>query len=241
MPTFRSPRSRRPVLVVLAMILATLGLIVGQTTQAGALPLDTTPRPVLTLPTDVTFVHGHAGDSYTLDADGDPVPTISVTGLPPGLHLTTYDDGTALLHGTPTGPAGVTTVEVRAASADAVSYQLLTVTIQQPPTFVGEAPLAFADGAFSSVTIRTTGFPAPGIGLDGDLPAGLVFDDNGDGTATISGTPLDGPGSAPITLTAVNEVADISLTTSVEVAPTPDSSMSTVPDSSHLPIRQPTR
>ena len=251
MPSTRSPRLRRPVVVAPAML---VWLLAGPTATASASPLDLSPldmppvsgrpadsslpagtqpvavsldepgmAPTLTLPVDVTFVLGRSGDSYLLDADGDPVPTISVTGLPRGLRVTSYADGSAVLHGTASGPAGVTTVQVRAKNADAVSYQSLAVVVQQRPAFTVRKPLVFDAGVFASVTIRTTGFPAPGIGLDGDLPAGLTFVDLGDGTGTISGTPVDGPESAPITLTAVNEVADASLTTTVEVVASPDS------------------
>lgn len=250
MPTTRSPRLRCSVVAVLAMLLGLLGLLV--TMPASALPLDVSlldvspvgvapdngspsngeppgaatsdasMAPVLSLPIDVTFVVGRPGDSYTLEANGDPVPTVSVDGLPPGLRVTAYSDGSAILHGTPTGPTGVTTVDVRAANTNAISYQSMTVAIQQQPAFVDRGRLLFSAGVFTSATIRTTGFPAPGIGLDGDLPAGLTFFDHGDGSATISGTPLGGPESAPITLTAVNEVADASWTTTVEVITTPD-------------------
>lgn len=259
MPTTRSPRSRRPVVVVLAVFLgalAPLGLLASSALPASATPLDPSPfdvsrvtslptatspvaglsdtaspdfraedrsmAPELTLPDDVTFVVGRRGDSYDIEASGDPVPTITVDGLPRGLRLTVYGDGSATLHGTPTGPAGETTVEVRAANADVISTQSLTVVVQQRPAFVDRGRLRFSVGVFADATIRTTGFPAPGIGLDGDLPAGLTFVDNGDGTGTISGTPLGGPGSTPITLTAVNEVADASHTTTVEVSATPD-------------------
>ena len=256
MPTTRSPRLRRPVVVVLATaLLGPLGLLASSAMPASATPLDQPPldvsrvktlsptrspmaglpdaaspgsrasqdqslAPELTLPSDVTFVVGRPGDSYDLEANGDPVPTITVDGLPPGLRLTVYGDGSALLHGTPTGPAGVTTVEVRASNADAISSESLTVLVQQRPAFVDPGRLVFRAGVFASSTIRTTGFPAPGIGLDGDLPAGLTFVDNGDGTGTISGTPLGGSESTPITVTAVNEVADVSHTTTVEVIAT---------------------
>lgn len=264
MPSTRSPRLRRPVVVAPVML---LWLLAGPAATASASPLDLSPfdlppvgggpagssssaeaqpavvspvelgmAPMLTLPVDVTFVVGRSGDSYLLDADGDPVPTISVAGLPRGLRVTAYADGSAVLHGTATGPAGVTTVQVRAKNAEAVSYQSLTVVVQQRPAFTDRKPLVFDAGVFTSVTVRTTGFPAPGIGLDGDLPAGLTFVDLGDGTGTISGTPLGGPESAPITLTAVNEVADASLTTTVEVVAAPDSS-SDSSDSANGPTR----
>ena len=81
--------------------------------------------------------------------------------------------------------------------------------------------MVFAAGEFTTRVIRTVGFPAAGIGVEGELPAGLTFADNGDGTASIAGTPLDGPTSSPVTLTAVNVVSDASLTTVVRVVAPP--------------------
>ena len=47
--------------------------------------------------------------------------------------------------------------------------------------------------------------PAPALTESGALPAGLTFTDNGNGTATIAGTPAAGSGgSYPITITATN-------------------------------------
>ena len=44
-------------------------------------------------------------------------------------------------------------------------------------------------GSFFSFTVTTTGSLTPGIGIQGIMPAGVTFTNNGDGTATISGTP----------------------------------------------------
>ena len=49
-----------------------------------------------------------------------------------------------------------------------------------------------------------------------------LFTDNGDGSATIAGTPEEGPAESPVTLTAVNVVSDVALTTTVRVVVRPD-------------------
>jgi PKD repeat protein len=55
-------------------------------------------------------------------------------------------------------------------------------------------------------TVTTTGDPAPGITRTGQLPPGVRFADNKDGTATISGTPgRTATGVYPLTLTARNK------------------------------------
>ena len=47
--------------------------------------------------------------------------------------------------------------------------------------------------------------PTPAITETGALPAGITFTDNGDGTATLAGTPAAGTGgSYPLTITATN-------------------------------------
>jgi len=64
----------------------------------------------------------------------------------------------------------------------------------------------FTVGTDGTFTIRTEGRPAvTTIAQTGALPAGVHFTDNGDGTATLSGTPTPGAGGAyPLTLTASN-------------------------------------
>ena len=66
-------------------------------------------------------------------------------------------------------------------------------------------------GAAFSFTVTTTGAPTPALSETGALPAGISFTDNGNGTATISGTPASGSGgSYPIEITAGNTVGGTS-------------------------------
>jgi hypothetical protein len=205
MPSSRPPQLRRRVIVVASVVLGLLALLVGPASLAGAYPYAADSGPTLTLPAEPVFVLGQPGTSYVIEADGDPVPAIGVDRLPAGLRLTAHGDGSATIEGTATGPAGDLTVEVTARSAAGVSYEGLILTVQQPPAFRTRGPV---------------GFPAAGIGLEGELPAGLTFTDNGDGTASIAGTPSEAPTSSPVTLTAVNVVSDTSLTTVVQIVAT---------------------
>jgi hypothetical protein len=223
MPSSRPPQPRRPVIVVVAAVLGVLALLLAPTTPAHAYPYAADSGPTLTLPAEATFVLGQTGTSYLIEADGDPVPAIGVDRLPAGLRLTPHADGSATIEGTATGPVGDMTVEVTAQNAAGASYERLTVTIQQPPAFGSRGPVTFVAGELATRVIPTVGFPAAGIGPEGELPAGLTFTDNGDGTASISGTPLDGPTSSPVTLTAVNVVSDVSLTTVVQIVARSDS------------------
>jgi hypothetical protein len=69
--------------------------------------------------------------------------------------------------------------------------------------------MSFAVGDARSFTVTTTGSPSPAL-TDGaaTLPAGVSFTDNGNGTATLAGTPAAGSsGSYPFTISAANGVS----------------------------------
>ena len=222
MPSSRPPLLRRPAIVAVSVAFGLLVLLSGPASPAQAYPYASDSGPSLTLPADPTFVLGRTGTAYVIEADGDPVPAIGVDKLPAGLRLTPHGDGSATIEGTPTGPVGDLAVEVTAQNASGATYERLTVTVQQAPAFRSGGPVVFVAGEPTTRVIRTAGFPAAGIGLEGELPAGLTFTDNGDGTASISGTPLEGPTTSPVTLTAVNVVSDASLTTTVQVVSRPE-------------------
>jgi len=58
-----------------------------------------------------------------------------------------------------------------------------------------------------SATITARGYTVPSLTESGTLPAGVTFTDNGNGTATIKGTPAPGSGGRyPVTLTAANQL-----------------------------------
>ncbi len=117
MPSSRPPQPRRPVIVVVSVVLGVLALLCGPTTTGSAYPYASDSGPTLTLPTEPTFVLGQPGTSYVIEADGDPVPAIGMDKLPPGLRLTAHGDGSATIEGTATGPVGDLTVEVTAQNA----------------------------------------------------------------------------------------------------------------------------
>jgi hypothetical protein len=65
-----------------------------------------------------------------------------------------------------------------------------------PPAITSASAVTFTAGIFNSFTVTTTGRPAPNFSHTTSLylPQGVNFVDNGDGTATISGTPGLGSG-----------------------------------------------
>src|SRR5437660_3104873 len=75
------------------------------------------------------------------------------------------------------------------------------------PAITSDSETYFHVGAPYTFTVTTTGSPAPSLSESGALPTGLSFVDNGDGTATLSGTAASGQeGDHAITITAANGV-----------------------------------
>ncbi len=87
-----------------------------------------------------------------------------------------------------------------ACSVGAVEPEIAPMVTSAPST-------TFTDGMQGSFTVTTAGQPSPSIGERGSLPMGVSFVNNGDGTATLSGTPgLGTVGTYPIIINASNEV-----------------------------------
>ncbi len=81
----------------------------------------------------------------------------------------------------------------------------LVVTEHVSPTVISANSASSIVGAPFTTTIYTTGAPDAAITETGALPTGITLTDNGDGTATLAGTPASGTGgSYPIVITAVN-------------------------------------
>src|SRR5580698_1963831 len=78
----------------------------------------------------------------------------------------------------------------------------LMTSPSQPPVFTSAGEASLAAGTAGSLTITATG--ATTIAQSGTLPAGLSFTDNGNGTATLSGTPQGPDGTFSLTFTGTN-------------------------------------
>ena len=75
------------------------------------------------------------------------------------------------------------------------------------PTITSASSTMFTVGAAGSFTVTTTGTPNPSLSESGTLPTGVMFTDNGNGSAMLRGTPASGSGGIyPLTLTATNGV-----------------------------------
>jgi Big-like domain-containing protein len=89
------------------------------------------------------------------------------------------------------------------------------------PAVTSAATADFRVGTPGSFTVSASGNPTPALTESGTLPQGLSFHDNGDGTATISGTPASGThGNQALTITAANgQGADATAALTLAVAP----------------------
>jgi Putative Ig domain/Pentapeptide repeats (8 copies) len=181
--------------------------------------------PAITSSDTATLVANSAA-SINVTSTGTPTPQVSIAGnLPQGLTYTANGAGGGTISGTPTtGSAGVSAVTLTASngvSPDAT--QTLTFTVDLGPAITSPNSELFVVGGAGDFTVRTTGYPNPAITEAGALPSGVSLVDNGDGTATLSGTPASGSGGTyPIAITAHNGVgADATQTFTLTVNQTP--------------------
>ena len=109
-------------------------------------------------------------------------------------------NGTATLSGTPASGTGR---QLRAhIQSDTTGWarmrqQSFTLTVnaaQSAPAINSANSATFTVGTAGSFTVTTTGAPTPSVTGTGTLPSGVTFKDNGNGTATLSGTPASGSG-----------------------------------------------
>jgi hypothetical protein len=165
--------------------------------------------PVITSADHATFAKSSAGSFTITTTAGYPTSTtVTKTGsLPAGVSFTDNGDGTATIAGTPTaaGAFSITVTASNGASTDAT--QSFTLTVTEKPTFSSADHTTFVVGTAGSFTVTTTaGYPpTTTLTKSGALPSGVSFTDNGDGTATLAGTPAAGTaGSYPLTVSATN-------------------------------------
>jgi hypothetical protein len=175
----------------------------GQSSPPQTLTLTVGLAPTITVSNHFrgTFYQGQT-DSYTFTASGSPNPTFTETGaLPAGVTFVDNGNGTATLAGTPAaGTIGAYSIVITAQNAfgsSGLGFYLSVLTLTAPVSITSAARATFTAGQPGSFTVTMSGNPVPVLkDLGGALPGGVTFVDNGNGTATISGTPgssLSGP------------------------------------------------
>jgi hypothetical protein len=184
--------------------------------------------PAITSTAATTFTEGFAG-TFTVTSSAAPAAALSEVGsLPTGVTFVDNGDGTATLSGTPTdGSQGSYPLVITAANGvapDATqNFTLTVVPFSQSPVISSASSTNFLVTTAGSFTVQTSGIPTPSVSETGTLPSGATFVDNGNGTATLSGTPPAGSsGAYSLTITAANGVgsdATQSFTLNVTQAP----------------------
>src|SRR6202790_635393 len=183
--------------------------------------------PAITSANTTTFTVGSTAGSFTVTTTGAPTPTLTETGaLPSGVTFVNNGNGTATLGGTPATGSGGTYVLTLTASngVGTAASQSFTLKVNQAPAITSANTTTFTVGSTAgSFTVTTTGAPTPTLTETGALPSGVTFVNNGNGTATLGGTPATGSGGTYVlTLTASNGVgtaASQSFTLKVNQAP----------------------
>jgi len=189
--------------------------------------------PAITSANHTTFTVGSAG-SFMVTTTGFPTPTLSESGnLPTGVSFVDNGNGTATLSGTPAaGTAGSYPLIITASNGVGTpATQSFTLTVNQGTAITSASSTTFTVGSAGTFTVTATGSPSPSLTESGNLPAGVTFHDNGNGTATLSGTPAAGTGGIyPLIITASNGVgspATQNFTLTVNQAPAITSGSST--------------
>ena len=200
-------------------------------TQSFALTVN--QAPAITSAASTTATVGTAF-SFTVTATGYPTPTLtrSAGTLPTGVSFTVNGNGTATISGTPTKSGPYTETITASNGVNPKATQSLAITVNQAPAITSAASATATVGTAFSFSVKTTAYPTPSINDNNvKLPSGLGFTDNGNGTATISGTPAaNSAGVYSLTITASNGIgqpATQSFALTVNQAPAITSAAST--------------
>jgi hypothetical protein len=168
--------------------------------------------PTITSAASEVFPPGVA-HSFTVTTTGFPTGAsmlISQTGaLPAGLSFVNNNDGTATLSGTPSGSGNFPIVITANNGIAPNATQNFTISLESAPIITSANSATFTIGLPNSFTVTTAGTPTVTAITRGGaaLPSGVSYLDNGDGTATLSGTPAAGTaGPYLFTFTATNGV-----------------------------------
>ncbi len=113
----------------------------------------------------------------------------------------------------------------------------------QAPAITSAAGASFTIGKAGSSAVTTIGYPTPVITVNGKLPGGITFVDNGDGRATLAGTPAPGTGGPyPLIITASNGAApDVTQGFLLTVIPRERTTMTEVSSKNPVPPGYPVR
>ncbi|MGC1360568.1 MAG: putative Ig domain-containing protein [Silvibacterium sp.] len=168
-----------------------------------------TSVPTITSANAAAFTVGTAG-TFTVTTSSSPTANLSESGaLPSGVMFIDNGNGTATFSGTPAaGTSGAYSLSVTANNGISPNAtQSFTLTVDQAAAITSASSTTFTTGTSGSFTVTTTGYPKAALSESGSLPSGITFTNNGNGTATLIGTPAAGTGGVyTLSITAGNGV-----------------------------------
>ena len=147
-----------------------------------------------------------AGTAFTITVktSANPTATLSASGLPTGVSFTDNGGGSGSLSGTTAVGAGTYAITLMAKNSGGTTTQPFTLTVKAAgtevpvPNFTSATRATATAGQAFTFTVTTTGSPTTAyttsVTHTGTLPAGISFNNNGNGTATLSGTPTAASG-----------------------------------------------
>ncbi|MBR8538062.1 tandem-95 repeat protein, partial [Carboxylicivirga sediminis] len=183
-----------------------------------------TSSPVTTATEDALYTY----NITATDVDGQPI-NFAITTNPGWLSLDDNGDGTATLSGTPINDyVGNNGVVISVSDGTANTTQAFTINVvntNDAPVFTSTATTAANEDELYTYNVVTNDVDGqtPSITLTTN-PGWLSLDDNGDGTATLSGTPTnDHVGNNSVTLTASDGITSTEQNFTISVSNVNDS------------------
>ena len=169
--------------------------------------------PGITSAASTSFGVGDPG-TFTVTATRLPDTHVDLRRdrFPRGVKLGDNGDGTATLSGTPSaGTAGtyVLTIRTRPTGSSPTHRRPSCSALTRPRQSRSHGHHLHSRGGGELRRDDRWSFPAPVVSHSGALPSGVHFTDNGNGTATLSGTPATATaGTYDLMLTAANGMRD---------------------------------
>lgn len=219
------------------------------TTSTATLTVQYAPA-VTTNPTNQTVTAGDTA-TFTAAASGNPAPTVQwQVSSDGGKTFTNISGATSTTLTLTNVPFSLTGSDYQAVFTNGVGTATTTaanLTVQTAASITSGNSATFTVGQFGSFTVTATGSPTPSLTELGGPPSGVSFKLNGNGTATLAGTPAVGTqGTYSFTIDAYNGVGSdftqhFTLTVNpVPAPPPPPSPLPSPPSSPPSPPQAPT-
>jgi photosystem II stability/assembly factor-like uncharacterized protein len=225
---------------------SSLNTLVAGTHGRGAWEISTTFAPQVTSnPSNATVTAGQTA-TFTAAANGNPTPSVQwYVSIDGGQNFVILPGDISPTLSVPNVTLLMNNYEYYAVFSNGIgnpattTAATLTVNAPAPPTITSGASAVFTATQGGGFLVTATGAPTPTLTESGALPSGITFTDNGNGTASLSGTPAAGAqGTYPFSITAHNGVGNDftqNFTLTINPAPPPPPAPPPAPPSLNVP------